>query len=56
MVEDDYEDGEKTESTVVVTLQGERWEHADDTSDAKGAHKGREGRWGRAAAFPYILK
>ena len=25
MVEDDYEDGEKADATVVVTLEGERW-------------------------------
>jgi len=36
MVEDDYEDGEETYATVVVALEGERWQHAWDTGDGRG--------------------
>ena len=41
MVEDDYEDGEKTYTTVVVTLEGERWQH--ECQDAKAKHSGSKG-------------
>ena len=53
MVEDYHEDGEKTDSTVVVTLEGERREHVEETGNAKAAHRTVEGgRW--CIGRPYL--
>ena len=35
MVEDDYEESEKTNTAVVIPLEGERWQHVNYTSDAE---------------------
>ena len=57
MAEDDYEDGEKADSPVVVTLEGERWEHVDDTGRAKTVYRESKELLGRdgCTAFSYIL-
>ena len=53
MMEDDDRDDEKSDSSVVVTLEGERWKHMDDTND------GRRGRrvegLSRQGARPSLL-
>jgi hypothetical protein len=35
MAENEYGEGEETNSTVVVTLEGKQWEHDGDTAHAK---------------------